>query len=65
MATEITERERMIFRNMSAADKLGLAAQMHIQARQWKSAALKAQHPDWSPEKIDRKVYEVFLYGSG
>lgn len=60
----ISKEERHIFQNMSPADKLGLIAQMHMQARQWKRAALKAQHPDWSPEQVDRRVYEVFLYGS-
>jgi len=53
------------FRNMTPADRLNLAGTMHLQAREWKRAAFKAQHPNWSPEQIKRRVREVFLYGTG
>ena len=61
----ITETERDIFRQMDPADKLNLVAQLHMQAREWKKAALRAQHHDWTPEQIDQRVREVFLYGTG
>jgi hypothetical protein len=54
-----------VFRKMAPADKLRLIGAIHMQAREWKRAAFKAQHPDWPPEKIVRKVKEVFLYGTG
>lgn len=49
---------------MAPGDKLCLIAGMHTQARAWKRAALKTQHPDWSPEQLDRRVKEVFFYGT-
>jgi uncharacterized Zn finger protein len=61
----ITNRERQIFQNMAPADKLSLASQLHMQAREWKKAALRSQHRDWSPEQVDQRVREVFLYGAG
>ncbi len=53
------------FRKMTPADRLGLAGAMHMQAREWKRAAFKAQHPEWTPEQIEQRVREVFLYGAG
>ncbi len=50
---------------MAPADKLHLASQLHMQARQWKKAALRVQRRDWSAEQIDQRVREVFLYGTG
>lgn len=61
----LTDEERRIFRAMSSADKLRLVASIHMQARAWKRAAFRAQRPDWTPEQIDRRVREVFLYGTG
>jgi hypothetical protein len=50
---------------MTPAERLRLAGTIHMQARAWKAAAFKAQHPDWTPEQIDQRVKEVFLYGTG
>ena len=61
----ITDKERDIFQRMAPADKLYLASQLHMQARQWKKAALRIQHRDWTIEQIDQRVREVFLYGTG
>jgi hypothetical protein len=60
-----TSEEIAPFLNMQPAEKLRLAASMHMQARTWKAAAFKTQHPDWTPEQIDQRVKEVFLYGTG
>ncbi len=60
----ISEKERDIFRQMAPADKLNLVAQLHMQAREWKKAALQAQHRDWTPEQVNQRVREVFLYGT-
>jgi hypothetical protein len=61
----ITDEERRIFRNMKPAEKLELAAQLHMQAREWKKAALQAQHRDWTADQIALRTREIFLYGSG
>jgi len=61
----ISDTEREIFRAMTPADKLSVITQMHMQAREWKRAALRAQHRDWTAEQIDHRVREIFLYGTG
>jgi len=62
--TDLTSPEIAIFRKMPAADKLRLIASIHMQAREWKRAAFKAQRPNWSSEEIAQRVKEVFLYGT-
>ena len=42
--------------------KLQLALDLYYSARELKAAGLKRQHPDWSTEKINQKVREIFLY---
>ena len=61
----MTEQEIAPYKKMLYADKLRLIASMHMQARAWKRAAFKVQHPDWTAEQIDKRVREVFLYGTG
>lgn len=65
MKSEITAEEIETFRKMLPADKLRLIASIHLQAREWKRAAFKTQRPNWTPEQIDERVKEVFLYGTG
>ncbi|MDZ4198328.1 MAG: hypothetical protein U1E27_03490 [Kiritimatiellia bacterium] len=60
----ITREEIQIFQNMTPAAKLRLVAAMHMQAREWKRAAFRAQRPDWTAEQIDQRVKEMFLYGT-
>ena len=47
---------------MSPEQKLRVALDLYYAARQIKAAALKSQHPEWSTEKINQKVREIFLY---
>ena len=51
-----------IFRRMTAAQKLGLAARFHRDARSLKAAGLRMLHPDWTDERVDKAVREAFLY---
>jgi hypothetical protein len=53
---------RRILRAMTPAQKLRAAERLYWSARQLKAAALRAQHPDWSEEKIQRTVREIFMY---
>lgn len=61
----MTSEQIHIFRAMSPARKLDLAARFHLEARQLKTAGLRMLHPDWSEEEIRRKVRELFLYAPG
>jgi hypothetical protein len=60
-----TPEEIDALRRMTSAEKLRQIAAIHIQARQWKRAALKKQHPAWTPEQTERRLREIFLYGTG
>ncbi len=55
------EQER-IFQAMEPEKKLRVAQMLYYSARQLKAAGLKAQNPDWSEEKINNRVREIFLY---
>ncbi len=35
---------------------------LYYAPRKIKAAGLKQQHPEWSSEKINQKVREIFLY---
>jgi len=53
-----------IYKTMSVAKKLSLAATFYYSARQLKTQALKKQHPDWTDERIRKEVQRIFLYAS-
>jgi hypothetical protein len=55
------EQER-IFQAMEPEKKLRVAQMLYYSARQLKAAGLKAQNPDWTEEKINNRVREIFLY---
>jgi hypothetical protein len=55
------EQER-IFQAMEPEKKLRVAQMLYYSARELKAAGLKAQNPDWSEEKINNRVREIFLY---
>ena len=58
-----TEQIR-IFKAMTPARKLELAADFYFAARHLKQQSLTMLHPDWSPEKVQRTVREFFLYAA-
>ena len=58
----MTPEQVKIFRGMSPARKLELAAEFYFASRALKAHALRAQHPEWSNEEIDKRVKELFLY---
>lgn len=47
---------------MTPSQKLKLLRDLQITARKLKASGLRMQHPDWSEEKIQQKVREIFLY---
>ena len=58
----MTDIEKKIFRAMSAEKKLELSLNLYYSARQLKEAALKKRFPNWSQERIDKEIREIFLY---
>jgi hypothetical protein len=50
---------------MSPAQKLRAAERLYWSARALKAAALRAQHPEWSAERIERTVRDIFLFHNG
>jgi hypothetical protein len=48
-------------RALSGQQRLRLAEQLYWSARKMKSAGLRAQHPDWSEERISAEVRQIFL----
>ena len=53
-----------LYKAMSPAQKLKLAADFNQSARDLKAAALKQFHPEWSEEQVQKKVRDLFLYAS-
>ena len=54
--------QRKAYQAMTPAQKLRVDLDLYHSARQIKAAALKNQHPEWSLEKINQEVREIFLY---
>jgi hypothetical protein len=51
-------------RPLTPEQKLRTAMALYWSARNLKAAALRHQHPDWSEEKIQKTVREIFLTSS-
>ena len=47
---------------MTPEQKLQVAFDLYYSAKELKAAGLKRQHPDWSAERINQVVKEIFLY---
>lgn len=59
---EANDEYLRILRAMTLEQKLRTATRLYWSARRLKAAALRAQHPDWTEEEIERAVREIFLY---
>ena len=53
-----------IFREMSPAKKLELAADLYYSAREFKTVAVRKQHPEWTEKKVQKEVRDIFLYAN-
>jgi len=51
-----------IFRSLTPEKKLDIALRLYYSARDMKAAGLRMQNPDWTEEKIQKRVREIFLY---
>jgi hypothetical protein len=54
--------QKKSYQKMTPEKKLQIAMDLYHAAREFKAAGLKRQHPEWSAEKINQKVREIFLY---
>ena len=59
----VTQQE--VLHRMSPAQKLRAAERLYWSARSLKVAAVRARHPEWSEEQIERSVRELFLFHRG
>ncbi|HEX2188922.1 MAG TPA: hypothetical protein VHG51_08500 [Longimicrobiaceae bacterium] len=60
---EAAEVQAGIHRRMSGAERLRLAMQMSLTARELALARLRAQHPDWSEWELKRELLR-YAFGS-
>lgn len=51
-----------VLRAMTPEQRLRAAEELYDFAREFKSAVLRKDHPEWTPEQIRRAVNEWFLY---
>ena len=58
MKTEVQK----VLQSMTPAQKLRAAERLYWSARQFKAAALRAKHPEWTEEAIQQAVRQIFLY---
>jgi len=47
---------------MPGEQRLRLAERLYWSARKLKSAGLRAQHPDWPRERLERETRRIFLH---
>ena len=59
---DMFKKQKHIFQSMTPDRKLKIALSLYYSARQLKAAGLRAQNPDWTEEKIQNKLREIFLY---
>ncbi len=49
---------------MGAAARSLMAAELRRKARGWKRDGLRAQHPDWTDDRIEREIAKIYLRGN-
>jgi hypothetical protein len=50
-------------RRLGPEGRLEMAHRLYWTARELKTAGLRHTHPDWTEERVQAKVRELFLYG--
>jgi hypothetical protein len=51
-----------IYKSLLPSEKLEIAENLYRSAWNLKETDIKAKHPEWSKEKVAKKVAEIFLY---
>ena len=62
MNSEMHPEQKKSFQAMTPEQKLQVALDLYHSAREIKTAGLKSQHPEWTPDTLNQKVREIFLY---
>lgn len=57
---KISPEQIAAFRAMSGARRLRLAEQLYWSARKLKTAGVRSQHPDWSSDRVQEEVRQLF-----
>lgn len=59
---ELDQKQLEVLKKMSGAERLKAAMMLNIEARKIKAAYLKMRHSDWSEDRINEEVKQIFLY---
>ena len=62
MASDLTPEYIAALRRMTGAQKLKAANERYWAARKVTAAGLRTRHPDWTEERIQQEVKEIFMY---
>jgi hypothetical protein len=54
--------QKLLLKSMTPEKKINLTLSLYYSAKKLKYFAFKNQHPDWTEDKILKKLREVFLY---
>jgi hypothetical protein len=60
---EAAEIQASIYRGMTGEERLQLAVQMSVAARELTLARLRVQHPEWSDRELKRELLR-YAFGS-
>ena len=52
--------QKRILKSMTPAEKLKAAMDLYHSARELKAAGLRHQHPNWTEDRVQEKVREIF-----
>ncbi len=56
----IADLELARLKGMTASEKVAVMHSLWHQAWVFKAAGIRAQHPDWTPEQVEKRVRELF-----
>jgi hypothetical protein len=59
---DVQARQAAIYRAMTPGQRLEQALRMNRQMRSLMEAALRAEHPGWTPEQLRRVIAERILH---
>jgi len=54
--------QKRIFQSMTPEQKLNVALKLYYSAKELKAVGLRAKNPDWTEERIQDNLREIFFY---